>query len=252
MPSATSEPVLEASGIVKAYPGAGGAIEVLRGLDLAVVPGEAVAVVGDSGVGKSTLLHVLGGLDRPQGGTLRFRGTDVFAGDSRALAGYRNRHVGFVFQFHHLLPELTALENVVMPFRIGRRGDGEPVARALLARLGLADRAGHVPGALSGGEQQRVAIARAVAPGPAIVLADEPTGNLDPRTGASTFALLRELQRDHDFALVVATHSGRLASSCDRVLRLEDGRLRALDAGEASSYFEGGGAEGDGPGRMLR
>ena len=252
MPFATSEPVLEARGIVKAYGGAAGAIEVLRGLDLAVVPGEAVAVVGDSGVGKSTLLHVLGGLDRPQAGTLRFRGGDVFAGDVRALAAYRNRHVGFVFQFHHLLPELTAIENVLMPFRIGRRDGGEREARALLSRLGLADRVDHVPGALSGGEQQRVAIARAIAPGPAVVLADEPTGNLDPRTGGATFALLRELQGDHDFALVVATHSGRLASSCDRVLRLEDGRLRPLDASEASSYFEGGGADGAGPGGLLR
>jgi lipoprotein-releasing system ATP-binding protein len=252
MPSGTSEPVLEARGIVKAYPAAGGTIEVLRGLDLDVAPGEAVAVVGDSGVGKSTLLHVLGGLDRPQSGTLRFRGREVFSGDVRALSTYRNRHVGFVFQFHHLLPELTALENVLMPFRIGRRPGGADEARALLSRLGLAARVDHVPGALSGGEQQRVAIARAVAPGPAVVLADEPTGNLDPRTGSATFALLRELQQDHDFALVVATHSGRLASSCDRLLRLEDGRLRPLDAGEAASYFEGGGADGEGPGRLIR
>ncbi len=235
-----SEQVLEARGIFKAYRGGGRSVEVLRGLDLAVETGCAVAVVGDSGVGKSTLLHILGGLDRPDAGALRFRGADVFAGDARSLAVHRSRHVGFVFQMHHLLPEFTALENVTMPFRIARaRGDFEDVARAILHRLGLGDRLHHRPSELSGGEQQRVAMARAVAPEPAVVLADEPTGNLDPATGASVFALLRELQAERGFALVVATHSERLARGCDRLLRLEEGRLRALDDAEARDYFDG-------------
>jgi len=245
MRSATSDPVLSARGIVKRYAGAAGPIEVLRGLDLDVASGEAVAVVGDSGVGKSTLLHVLGGLDHPQDGVLSFRGRDVFSGAAGDLATYRNRAVGFVFQFHHLLPEFTALENVGMPFRIGRRPGFDREATAVLERIGLSHRLHHRPAALSGGEQQRVAIARAVAPGPAVVLADEPTGNLDPATGAAVFALLRELQAERGFALIVATHSGRLARGCDRILRLEDGRLRPLDADEAGAYFDGGvGTEG--------
>ena len=153
--------------------------------------------------------------------------------------------MGFIFQFHHLLPEFTALENVEMPFRIGRRpGDPGLPSRELLERLGLSHRLSHRPSALSGGEQQRVAIARAVAPGPAVVLADEPTGNLDPGTGAAVFSLLRKLQRERGFALVVATHSGRVAHGCDRMLRLEDGRLRTLRDGEASRYFDGGAADG--------
>ncbi len=234
--------LLQIRGLAKAYAGAGGRIEVLRGLDLDVEAGEAVAVVGDSGVGKSTLLHVVGGLDRPDSGTVRFRGEDVFAGGPRALADYRNRAIGFVFQFHHLLPEFSALENVEMPFRIGRRGmDPRPPSRAVLARLGLGERLGHRPAELSGGEQQRVAVARAIAPGPAVVLADEPTGNLDPATGAAVFALLRELQRERGFGLVVATHSERLARACDRVLRLEEGRVRPLQDRETRAYFGGAG-----------
>ena len=160
------------------------------------------------------------------------------------MAEYRNRHVGFIFQFHHLLPEFTALENVEMPFRIGRRPESPSgPAKEMLMRLGLADRLTHRPGTLSGGEQQRVAIARAVAPGPAIVLADEPTGNLDPGTGALVFGLLRDLQRERGFGLVVATHSGRVANGCDRMLRLSEGRLRAMADGEALRYFSGGEAQ---------
>jgi lipoprotein-releasing system ATP-binding protein len=163
------------------------------------------------------------------------------------LSEYRNRHVGFIFQFHHLLPEFTALENVEMPFRIGRRpGDPSGPARGMLMRLGLADRLAHRPSALSGGEQQRVAIARAVAAGPSVVLADEPTGNLDPATGASVFGLLRELQHEQGFALVVATHSGRVAHGCDRMLRLIDGKTRPMADGEASRYFSGGEAKDSG------
>jgi len=236
-----SEPVLAALGIVKRYRSGERILEVLRGLDIEVAAGEAVAIVGDSGVGKSTLLHILGGLDVPDAGSVAFLGRETVTPRGGDLAEYRNRHVGFIFQFHHLLPEFTALENVEMPFWIGRRpGRSSGPATEMLMRLGLADRLTHRPGSLSGGEQQRVAIARAVAPGPAMVLADEPTGNLDPGTGASVFGLLRDLQRERGFALVVATHSGRVAHGCDRMLRLTEGRLRPMADGEAARYFGGG------------
>jgi lipoprotein-releasing system ATP-binding protein len=235
-----SDTVLSARAICKAYSSGSKKIEVLRGLDLNVVSGEAVAVVGDSGVGKSTLLHILGALDRPDSGRIDFRGSQVVPGESRFLATYRNRHVGFVFQFHHLLPEFTAIENVELPFRIGRRTtDYHRPSREVLERLGLGDRLDHRPGALSGGEQQRVAIGRAVATGPDLILADEPTGNLDPGTGMGVFRMLRELQIEWSFSLVLATHSERLARGCDRVLRLEDGRLRPLEEAEARDYFDG-------------
>ncbi|MBZ5640280.1 MAG: ABC transporter ATP-binding protein [Acidobacteriia bacterium] len=237
-----SEPLLAAHGIAKSYPSGARRIEVLKGLTLEIAAGEAVAVVGDSGVGKSTLLHILGGLDRADSGRLVFGGREVAVSDAAAISEYRNRGIGFVFQLHHLLPEFTAIENVVMPFRIGRRlAGGEATARSVLERLGLGDRLHHRPAALSGGEQQRVAIARAVAPGPAVVLADEPTGNLDPATGGAVFSLLRELQAERGFSLVVATHSGRLARECHRILRLEDGRLRSLGEFETREYFEGAG-----------
>jgi len=236
-----NEPVLAAAALVKRYRSGERTLEVLRGLDIEVAAGEAVAIVGDSGVGKSTLLHILGGLDVPDAGAVTFLGRETVTPRGGDLAEYRNRRVGFIFQFHHLLPEFTALENVEMPFRIGRRpGDPSGPAREMLMRLGLADRLSHRPSALSGGEQQRVAIARAVAPGPARVLADEPTGNLDPATGAAVFALLRDLQRERGFALVVATHSGRIANGCDRMLRLTEGRLRPMADGEALRYFSGG------------
>ena len=233
-----SEALLRARGLTKAYASGRLRLEVLSDLDLEVVPGEAVAIVGQSGVGKSTLLHLLGGLDRPDSGTLEFRGREVSRQLGDALAEYRNRHVGFVFQLHHLLPEFTALENVVMPFRIGRRTAGaQKAAETLLRELGLGDRLRHRPAELSGGEQQRVAVARAVAAGPALVLADEPTGNLDPATGRQVFELLRRLQRERGFALVLATHSAMLAAGCDRVLRLVQGRLVGLDGNTARAYF---------------
>jgi len=239
-----SEPLLSARGVRKAYRSGPRAVEVLLGLDLDVAAGEAVAVVGDSGVGKSTLLHILGGLDRPDAGAVRFRGEDLFSRSLPALAGYRNRSVGFIFQFHHLLPEFTALENVEMPFRIARRNaEMEEPSRRILERLGLGDRLDHRPAALSGGEQQRVAIARALVAGPALVLADEPTGNLDPGTGRRVFALLRDLQQERSFALVLASHSERLAAGCDRVLRLENGCLRPLGEAERREYFGGLGTQ---------
>lgn len=234
-----SEPVLEATGLSKSYGKGERWIEVLTGLDMTVGRGESVAVIGDSGVGKSTLLHILGGLDRPEAGSMHCRGMNVFSLDGPALAAFRNRVVGFVFQFHYLLPEFTALENVAIPSRIAGEEDGEDRARGMLERLGLADRWNHYPGELSGGEQQRVAIARAVARDPALVLADEPTGNLDPGTGAAVFDLLLEIQAESSFGLVLATHSGRLARGCDRTLRLRQGTLEAITPAEISRFFEG-------------
>jgi len=239
-----SDALLRAIGLVKTYSSGRGVVDVLRGLDVDVVQGEALAVIGDSGVGKTTLLHILGGLERPDRGRVEFRGSDVHAGSAQERARYRNRDVGFIFQLHHLLPEFTALENVELPFRIGRsRADFRAEARALLGRLGLGDRLSHHPGELSGGEQQRVALARALATGPSLVLADEPTGNLDPATGSEVFLLLRELQKERPFALVLATHSERIARNCDRLTRLVEGRLQALGERETREYFDGLGAK---------
>ena len=221
-------PFLEARGVQKAYVVGVKPIVVLRDLDLVVEAGEMVAVVGASGVGKSTLLHVLGGLDRVDAGTIVIGGTDVTGLADAALVAFRNRQVGFVFQFHHLLPEFSALENAEMPMRIARApmAEARPRAEALLRRVGLTDRLTHRPGMLSGGEQQRVAVARALIMQPALLLADEPTGDLDEQTADSLHALLREMHAAFGLTSVIATHNGRLAAACDRVLRLEGGRLR--------------------------
>jgi lipoprotein-releasing system ATP-binding protein len=186
-----------------------------------------LAIVGASGVGKSTLLHVLGGLDPPDSGTVRIDQTDLGQLSDGELVAFRNRHVGFVFQFHHLLPEFTALENAEMPMRIARKNISECRDRAtkLLGRVGLAERAEHRPGMMSGGEQQRVAIARALVMEPTLFLADEPTGDLDEQTAEALHALLREMNRERRLSSVIATHNMRLAASCDRILRLEGGRL---------------------------
>jgi lipoprotein-releasing system ATP-binding protein len=233
-----SEWMLRTRSLCRTYASGSRSIHVLKDLDLDVEAGESVGIVGDSGVGKSTLLHLLGGIDRPEQGSLEFNGKDLVAADRTEIAHYRNQQVGFVFQFHHLLPEFTALENVEMPFRIaGTLASVGDRPREILEQLGLADRVHHLPGQLSGGEQQRVAIARAVAPSPALVLADEPTGNLDPATGARVFEMLEKLQRKNRFSLILATHSSRLAGHCDRVLRLTEGRLVALDAAAQSAYF---------------
>ena len=215
------------SGLVKSYAGPAGRLDVLRGLDLAVEAGEMVAVVGASGVGKSTLLHVLGGLDAFDAGEVRIGDGAIHRMSDEERVTFRNRHVGFVFQFHHLLPEFTALENVEMPLRIAGRPAAERYERAsaLLERVGLAGRAGHRPGALSGGEQQRVAVARALVGRPSLLLADEPTGNLDERTAADLHDLLRAMHREHGLTSVIATHNVALAAACDRVLRLESGQL---------------------------
>jgi lipoprotein-releasing system ATP-binding protein len=202
-------------------------IHVLRDLDLAVDKGEMLAIVGASGVGKSTLLHALGGLDRIESGAIRIEEHELAAMSDLTLVEFRNRNVGFVFQFHHLLPEFTALENVEMPMRIAREPVSEATRRAttLLTRVGLAERLPHRPGMLSGGEQQRVAVARALVMKPALLLADEPTGDLDETTADSLHALLREMHAEYGLTSVIATHNPRLAAACDRVLRLELGQL---------------------------
>ena len=211
-------------------------VRVLSGLDLEIGAGERVAIVGESGVGKSTLLHILGTLDRPTGGEVWFDGENLTSKSDRDLAHFRNREIGFIFQFHHLLPDFTALENVMMPALIGRTSTDAARRRAghLLDRVGLAERLEHRPGELSGGEQQRVAVARALVQEPRAVLADEPTGNLDPATGEGVQNLLMELNREHNITLVVVTHSATLASAMDRTLRLTAGRI-ATDARHAAA-----------------
>jgi lipoprotein-releasing system ATP-binding protein len=221
-------PFIEASGVDKSYAVGATRLPVLRGLTLSVEHGEMVAIVGASGVGKSTLLHVLGGLDAIDGGSIRIGDADLAALRPDDLVAFRNRHVGFVFQFHHLLPEFSAVENAGMPMRIARRSAAEREQRAqgLLERVGLGERLSHKPGMLSGGEQQRVAIARALVMEPSVLLADEPTGDLDEHTAASLHDLLREMHRERGLTSIIATHNPRLAAACDRVLRLEEGRLR--------------------------
>jgi lipoprotein-releasing system ATP-binding protein len=221
---------LEASAIRKSYAVGGTSIAVLRDLDLTVESGEMVAIVGASGVGKSTLLHVLGGLDRAEGGSVSIGGTNLTALPDADVVSFRNRHVGFVFQFHHLLPEFSAAENAAMPLRIARLPVQESRRRAeeLLQRVGLGDRLMHRPGMLSGGEQQRVAVARALVAHPSVLLADEPTGDLDEQTGTALHALLRDMHAAFGLTSIIATHNPRLAEACDRVFRLEGGRLTAL------------------------
>jgi lipoprotein-releasing system ATP-binding protein len=223
---------LEAHGIVKRYAVGGNGLTgngltVLRDLDLTVEAGEMLAIMGASGVGKSTLLHILGGLDRANQGDVTVGGTNLTSLPDADVVAFRNRHVGFVFQFHHLLPEFSAVENVEMPMRIARIpvADARPRAEELLTRVGLAERTTHRPGMLSGGEQQRVAVARALVMRPALLLADEPTGDLDEQTAESLHGLLRDMHAAYGLTSVIATHNPRLAEACDRVLRLEGGRL---------------------------
>ena len=221
-------PLIEARSVDKQYVVGTTSLTVLRQLDLVVEPGEMVAVVGASGVGKSTLLHVLGGLDAIDGGLVRIGDADLAAMRPDDLTAFRNKHVGFVFQFHHLLPEFSALENAGMPMRIARlpAGDRDTRARTLLERVGLGERLTHKPGMLSGGEQQRVAIARALVMEPRVLLADEPTGDLDEHTAENLHDLLREMHRERGLTSIIATHNPRLSAACDMVLRLEEGRLR--------------------------
>ena len=228
--SEPTPPLLETRGLQKEFTTGDGAISVLRDLGLSVERGECIAIVGQSGVGKSTLLHVLGTLDRPTKGTVLFDGQDVFAKDAEELARFRNESLGFVFQFHHLLPEFTALENVMMPGLLGGRSRDEmqPLAREMLDDVGMSHRLTHPVGKLSGGERQRVAVARALVLDPPLLLADEPTGNLDPETGERVGNLLLELNRTRSTALVIVTHNAALAARMGRSLVLEDGRLREM------------------------
>jgi lipoprotein-releasing system ATP-binding protein len=214
-------------GVTRVYRGDAGDLAVLRGADLTVRAGEIVALVAPSGAGKSTLLHVAGLLDRPDGGSVVIEGRDVGGLPDAARTATRRDTIGFVYQFHHLLPEFTALENVVLPQMIAGRARraAEVHATALLTSFGLAARLGHLPGKLSGGEQQRVAIARALANGPKLLLADEPTGNLDVATAEAVFAELLSVVRDHGVAALIATHNPELAGRMDRVVTLRDGRL---------------------------
>jgi lipoprotein-releasing system ATP-binding protein len=218
---------IDARGIVKSYEVGATSLTVLRDLDLQVEAGEMLAIMGASGVGKSTLLHVLGGLDRVDRGQIAMGDVELTTLPDDRIVAFRNRQVGFVFQFHHLLPEFSALENAEMPMRIARMPMADVRLRAeeLLRRVGLGDRLAHRPGMLSGGEQQRVAVARALIMRPAVLLADEPTGDLDEATAEALHALLREMHRDFGLTSIIATHNPRLAAACDRILRLESGRL---------------------------
>jgi lipoprotein-releasing system ATP-binding protein len=223
----TVRPILDAQSVSKCYRGTGVAVDVLREVSLAVEEGQVVCIVGASGVGKSTLLHILGSLDRPDAGSVTIRGDDIHALAGAALDRLRNATLGFVFQFHFLLPDFTALENVMMPALVARRPQAEAAqsARRWLERVGLGGRLEHRPGELSGGEQQRVAIARALVNEPAVVLADEPTGNLDDETGEGIHRLIRELARREQKTFVVVTHKRHFGAFADRVLLLADGRL---------------------------
>jgi lipoprotein-releasing system ATP-binding protein len=206
-------------------------VRVLRGASVEVAAGEVVALVGASGVGKSTLLHLLGALDRPSAGRVLFQGEDLFARSEASLARYRRDEVGFVYQFYNLLGEMTALENAMLPALIARRPRREARERAAasLAEVGLGDRMNHRPGELSGGEQQRVAVARAIMNGPRIILADEPTGNLDPKTSEVVYDLFLQLQAARGIAFLIATHNPALARRADRIYRLVEGRAREFD-----------------------
>lgn len=217
--------ILEARGLRKVFNTGGAGLEVLKGVDLVVRAGELVAVMGESGVGKSTLLHLLGTLDLPTAGQLRIAGTDVLNLGDQALSRFRNRHIGFVFQFHYLLPEFTALENVLLPARVAGVDRRKEVLE-LMDFVGLADRLHHRPGSLSGGECQRVAMVRALVTQPLVVLADEPSGNLDERASESLHQLLAELARECGQAFVVMTHDRKLAQSMDRRGRIEAGVLQ--------------------------
>ncbi|HJQ37630.1 MAG TPA: ABC transporter ATP-binding protein [Thermoanaerobaculia bacterium] len=218
---------LAAEQLSKTYRNAEVPVPVLSGLELKVEKGEMLAIVGPSGIGKSTLLHLLGGLDRPDSGRVRVGDADLTAMSGDELARFRNRNVGFVFQFHHLLPEFSAVENVAMPGWIGRMGREDALARAsaLLSELGLGERAKHFPNQLSGGEQQRVAIARALLADPVLFLADEPTGNLDLETSERVFELMRQCHQKRGLTSVIVTHNPELAARCDRRFEMKRQRL---------------------------
>jgi lipoprotein-releasing system ATP-binding protein len=220
--------MIEARGLTKIYKTPASQIAVFEDVNLEVLRGKLVSIVGPSGAGKSSLLHLLGGLDTPTRGEVLFKNENIFQWNAQELARFRNRHVGFVFQFHHLLPEFTAFENTMMPklIRGDDRTETEATARQILERVGLGHRLDHKVGEISGGEQQRVAIARALIGGPELLLADEPTGNLDHRTGEHIFEIFRELHRERDLTSVIVTHNERIAVQCDEVWELDAGVFR--------------------------
>ncbi|MBT1071347.1 ABC transporter ATP-binding protein [Pelotalea chapellei] len=222
--------ILKVQDLSKTYVNGPNRVEVLKNLSLDIKAGTTTALVGASGAGKSTLLQLLGALDRPTAGTVLFEEENIFAKSDRELAFFRNKRIGFVFQFHHLLPEFTALENVMMPALIAKktRSEASATAEALLRDVGLAHRLNHRPGELSGGEQQRVAIARALVLSPQLLLADEPTGNLDMKTSDEVHGLLSSLQDSRNLTLIVVTHNERLAAAMEKTIRLVDGRLEQL------------------------
>ena len=226
-----SAPVLEAENLAKGYPSGRERLEVLRSISMTVRRAEVVAIVGPSGSGKSTLLHCVGGLDRPDAGRVRVSGIDLQDLRDGELARVRNRQIGFVFQFHHLLPDFTALENVMLPALIAGKSQREAAshARLLLSAVGIAERETHAPAELSGGEQQRVAVARALANSPAAVLADEPSGNLDTRTAADLHRLLFRLREERGVTFLIATHDPSLARQADRVLAIREGYLHSVE-----------------------
>ena len=219
--------MITVTNLSKSFPMGGQTLTVLKDINLQIQRGELIAVVGASGAGKSTLLHIIGPLDRPTTGTVHFYDQDMFKLSEGEQAKFRNRRIGFVFQFHHLLPEFTALENACMPALIQRRQKAaiEPEAIALLEEVGLGARLHHKPGELSGGEQQRVAVARALLQKPDLVLADEPTGNLDTHTGEALFAMMRALNRAHGTTFVIVTHNDKLSAQADRIIHMQDGRI---------------------------
>jgi len=219
--------VIEASGVHKSYFIGKSELSVLKGINLNIEAGEIIAVIGASGAGKSTLLHILGTLDRPTSGTICYDGTDVFGLSDEKIARFRSLKIGFVFQFHHLLPEFTALENIAMPAMIAgkRLSQVKPLAAKLLSEVGLGDRSEHRPSELSGGEQQRIAVARALINNPKVILADEPSGNLDSHNAESLHELILELCRKHQTTFVIATHNEHLTNLAHRVAKIQDGVL---------------------------
>ncbi len=224
-----NEPLLEVKDLCKSYGGGEQRVDVLKGISLSIGKGETVALLGASGAGKSTLMHIIGALDRPTSGSVSYAGEDVFAKSEGQLASFRNSAIGFVFQFHHLLPEFTALENVMMPALINGtpRHDASLLARSILEEVGLGHRVAHKPGELSGGEQQRVAVARALVMQPQLLLADEPTGNLDMNTSENIHQLFEDLHSSRGLSLLVVTHNERLAARTMRQIRMLDGRIQS-------------------------
>lgn len=223
-----SNSLLEVIDLYKSYGSGAQRVDVLKGVSISLDKGETVALLGASGAGKSTLMHILGALDRPTKGTVQYAGENIFAKSESQLASFRNRTIGFVFQFHHLLPEFTALENVMMPSLINgvSRKEAASVAKSILVEVGLEHRVTHKPGELSGGEQQRVAVARALVMKPQLLLADEPTGNLDMKTSESIHELFENLHVSRGLSIMVVTHNERLAARTMRQIRLQDGRLQ--------------------------